>query len=53
VNKAASATVALLAKYILLHAYSRTTVAPSCVSTNKNFVWFIERAGIRECSNTI
>jgi len=26
------------ANCILLHAYSRTTAAPSCASTNKNFI---------------
>jgi len=41
VNKTA-ASVALLAKCILLHASAmalvRTTVAPSCARTNKNFI---------------
>jgi len=37
VNKVAT-IVAHLAKCILLHAYSRTTAAPSCASTNKNFI---------------
>jgi len=36
VNKTA-ASVAQFAKRILLHASSRTTAAPSCASTNKNF----------------
>jgi len=27
-----------IANYILLHAYSRTTAAPSCESTNKSFI---------------
>jgi len=37
VNKtAASATQ--LAKCILLHDYSRTTVSSSCARTNKNFI---------------
>jgi len=35
-NREASA--AKLAKCILLHAYSRTTAASSCASTNKNFL---------------
>jgi len=37
VNKTA-ASAAQLAKYSLLHAYSRTTAVPSCMSTNKNFI---------------
>jgi len=36
-NKTA-ANAAQLAKCILLHAYSRTTAAPSCARTNKNFI---------------
>jgi len=36
-----AASVAHLAKCILLHAYSRTTAAPSCASTNKNFIYLI------------
>jgi len=45
VNKIA-ASAAQLANCILLHAYSRTTAAPSCLSTNKNFIQFIQQAGI-------
>jgi len=37
VNKTA-ASAAQIAKCILLHAYSCTTAAPSCASTNKNFM---------------
>jgi len=37
VNKAA-ASATQLAKCILLHAYSRKMLAPSCASTNKNFI---------------
>jgi len=37
VNKTA-VNAAQLANYILLRAYSRTTAAPSCASTNKNFI---------------
>jgi len=37
VNKTA-ASAAQLAKRILLHAPARTTVAPSCARTNKNFM---------------
>jgi len=40
VNKAA-ANAAQFAKCILLRAYSRTTVAPSCTITNKNFILLI------------
>jgi len=36
VNKTA-ASAAQLAKWILFHVHSRTTAAPSCASTNKNF----------------
>jgi len=36
-NKTAASS-AQLAKWNLLHAYSRTTAAPSCVRTNKNFI---------------
>jgi len=36
VNKTTS--TAQFAKCILLHAYSRTTAAPSCACTNKNFI---------------
>jgi len=45
VNKTA-ASAAQLATCILLHAYARTTAAPSCTSTNKNFIYLIGRAGI-------
>jgi len=45
VNKTA-ASAAPLPKCILLHAYSRTTVAPSCARTNKNFMLLTEQAGI-------
>jgi len=31
-------SAAQLAKCILLHASARTTVAPSCARTNKNFI---------------
>jgi len=37
VNKA-TLIAAQLAKCILLHAYSCTTAAPCCTSTNKNFM---------------
>jgi len=37
VNKTA-ASAAQLAKYILLHASARATVAPSCARTNKTFI---------------
>jgi len=37
VNKTA-ASAAQFAKCILLHAYSLTAAAPSCASTNKNFI---------------
>jgi len=40
VNKIA-ASAAHFAKCILLHAYSRTTAAPSCARTNKNFILLI------------
>jgi len=40
VNKTA-ASGAQLAKSILLHAYSRTTAAPSCARTNKNFIAYL------------
>jgi len=44
VNKTA-ACAAQLAKCIFgLHAYSRTTVAPNCASTNKNFIKLISQA---------
>jgi len=33
-----AASVAQFAKCILLHAYLCTTAAPSCASTNKNFM---------------
>jgi len=33
-----AASTTQLAKSILLHAYSCTTAAPSCASTNKNFI---------------
>jgi len=36
-NKTA-ASAAKLAKRILLHVYSSTTVALSCAKTNKNFI---------------
>jgi len=36
-NKTA-ASAAQFAKCILLHTYSRTIAAPSCASTNKNFI---------------
>jgi len=39
-NKTA-ACVAQLAKCILLHAYSRTTVVPSYTRTNKNFIAYL------------
>jgi len=42
VNKTA-ASAAQLAKCILLHTYSRTTVAPSCARTNKNFISLINK----------
>jgi len=32
------AGAAQFAKCILLHAYSRTTAAPRCASTNKSFI---------------
>jgi len=41
VNKTADAAAAWLANYILLHAYFRTTAAPCCASTNKNFIKYI------------
>jgi len=37
VNKTA-ASAAQLAKCILVHASARTTVAPNCARTNKNFI---------------
>jgi len=37
VNKTAT-SAAPSAKCILLHASARTTVAPTCASTNKNFI---------------
>jgi len=37
VNKTA-ACAAQFAKRVLFHASSRTTAAPSCASTNKNFI---------------
>jgi len=37
VNKTAS-SAAQLAKRILLHASTRTAVAPSCMKINKNFI---------------
>jgi len=37
VNKTAWSD-AQFAKCILLHAYSHTIAAPSCASTNKNFI---------------
>jgi len=37
VNKTASSD-ALFAKRCLLHASARTTVAPSCARTNKNYI---------------
>jgi len=37
VNRTA-ASAAQFAKCILLHAYSGTAAAPSCTSTNKNFI---------------
>jgi len=37
VNKTA-ASAAPLVKCILLHALARTTIAPSCARTNKNFI---------------
>jgi len=37
VNKTA-AIVAQLAKRVLLHDYSRTSAAPNCMRTNKNFM---------------
>jgi len=40
VNKTAAIAVQF-AKCILLHAYSRTIVAPSCASTNKNFILLV------------
>jgi len=40
VNKTA-ASAAQLVKCILLRAYSRTTAAPSCARTNKNFILLI------------
>jgi len=36
-----TASAAQFAKCILLHAYSRTTAAPSYASTNKNFISLI------------
>jgi len=45
VNKTA-ASAALLAKCILLHALARTTVAPRCARTNKNFILLPWQAGI-------
>jgi len=33
-----TASAAQFAKCILFQAYSRTTVAPGCASTNKNFM---------------
>jgi len=38
VNKTAAASAAQLAKCILLHASARTTIAPSCARTIKNFI---------------
>jgi len=40
VNKTA-ASEPQLEKCILLPAYSRTAVAPSCASTNKNFIAYL------------
>jgi len=40
VNKIA-ASAAQYAKFILLHTYSHTTAAPSCTSTNKNFIAYL------------
>jgi len=37
VNKT-TVSAAQLAEWSLLHAYSRTTAAPSCARTNKNFI---------------
>jgi len=37
-SKQTAASAAQLAMYILRHAYSRTTAAPNCASTNKNFI---------------
>jgi len=39
-NKTA-ASAAQFAKCILLHAYSRTTAAPSCARTNKYFIAYL------------
>jgi len=33
-----AASDAQFAKCILLHAFSRTSAVPSCMSTNKNFI---------------
>jgi len=44
--KKTAASAALLTKCILLHAYSHTTAAPNCASTNKNFLYIIEEAGV-------
>jgi len=38
VNKTAASAAQLIAKWILLHASARTTVALSCARTNKNFI---------------
>jgi len=38
VYKIASSKLRAISKLHLLRACSRTTVAPSCVSTNKNFI---------------
>jgi len=40
VNKTA-ASAAQSAKCILLHGSARTTVAPGCARTNKNFIFLI------------
>jgi len=39
-NKTAASAVQL-AKYILLHSYSHTTVALSCARTNKHFIAYL------------
>jgi len=37
VNKTVASAIQF-ANYLLLHAYVCTTAAPSCTSTNKNFI---------------
>jgi len=43
VNKTTASAAAQLAKCILLQAYSRTTEAPSCARTNKNFIAYLNK----------